>query len=410
VVILVAVCLVVLCGIAAIALDGGLLLDQRRRAQAAADAAALAAADDLYFHYQIGNGLDPSGTAAASALSTAAAMGYTNDGVTSVVTVNVPPLSGSYAGQAGYAEVVIEYNQPRGFSRIFGSGAIPVTARAVGSGQWVTFNNGIIVLDPTSKGSLTAAGNGTMTVVGASVIVDSSDAAAAVANGNGNLTAPVFDITGVPGTSTPGGGTFNGTIYSGVPPTPDPLAYLPEPDPNSLTVESTQTLHISGKSDVTLSPGVYQGGIDIAGQANVTLLPGIYYMQGGGFSSTGQGNLTGTGILLYNAPTQSSDTIKIAGQGNVNITPMTSGIYQGISIFQERSSTPTVSVTGNGNMTITGTFYAAAAALKVTGNGSVNVIGSQYISYDLKLAGNGGINISWSGNPTARTRLVGLVE
>src|SRR5215831_13559570 len=105
--VLTAVCLTVILAALAIALDGGTLLAERRHAQAGADAAALAAACDLYDNYWINSGTDPSGTARASALDTARANGYENDGTHSVVTVNLPPRSGDYAGQAAYVEVIV---------------------------------------------------------------------------------------------------------------------------------------------------------------------------------------------------------------------------------------------------------------------------------------------------------------
>src|SRR6266852_6079713 len=133
----VALCLTVLLAVVAIALDGGMLLSERRHAQAVADAAALAAASDLY----LGNSVN---TAQQSALATASANGYTNDGVNSIITPNLtdangnpvhgiwsPPISGDHVGDASYVEVVVQWNQTRGFSSIFGDGAIPVRARAV---------------------------------------------------------------------------------------------------------------------------------------------------------------------------------------------------------------------------------------------------------------------------------------
>src|ERR1700687_1395550 len=101
IVLFVAVCLTVLLGVVAIALDGGVLLTERRPAQATADAAALAAASDLYKNFGTNGGRDCSRTAKASPLSTAAANGYANDGTVSVVTVNIPPSSGDYSGKAG---------------------------------------------------------------------------------------------------------------------------------------------------------------------------------------------------------------------------------------------------------------------------------------------------------------------
>ena len=131
---LAALSLAMLVGVVAVVVDGGSLLEERRHVQSAADAAALAGAADLFANYPANKGADPSGTAAASALAIASANGFSNDGVQSVVTVNVSPKNyqqGPNAGQAipaGYVEVIIQYNAGRTFSGIFGSGTVPVCA------------------------------------------------------------------------------------------------------------------------------------------------------------------------------------------------------------------------------------------------------------------------------------------
>jgi len=186
----VAVCLVVMFGVVAIALDGGGLLAERRHAQATADAAALAAACDLYDNYWLNNGADPNGTARASALKTAASNGYANDGTTSIVNVNMPPTSGLYAGRSGYVEVVVQFNQTRAFSNIFSSGPIPVRARAVALGAAVAANVGILVLDPTGKGAFNAQGGGSSTVTSTPIVVNSNHPEAAIAGGGGSVAAP----------------------------------------------------------------------------------------------------------------------------------------------------------------------------------------------------------------------------
>jgi hypothetical protein len=408
----------VLIGVAAISLDGGMATTERRHAQATADAAALSAAADLFANYQTNNGHDTNGSALASALATAAANGYSNNGTQSVVTVRVspqPPLQGdptitdaSGNLKAGYAEVTVQFNQPRFFSAIWGQGTLPITARAVARGTWTVFNTGVLLLDPGGKGALTASGNGNLMVTGAPVILNSNNGSAAIVNGNGNITAPAFDFAGSPGFATSGGGQLNGPISSGVTPSGDPLAVIPPPNPSSLPLQTGGK--ISSSTSVTLNPGLYVGGLQISGQGTVTMLPGIYYMAGGGFSLTGQASLVGNGVMIYNAPANPSDVINISGQGSVTLSPMTTGIYQGISIFQDRNSTAALSISGNGSMNITGTFYAAQAALSISGNGGSNVIGSQYVSFDLSLGGSGGITINWSAATTARTRLFGLVE
>jgi len=130
----VALSLSALMGMLAVVADGGLLLVERRHAQATADAAALAAASDIYAKWYTNSSSDPDGTASASAMGVATA---NYDGMTPTVTVNIPPLAGNFtvakigAAANGYAEVIVTWNQQRFFSGIFGSGAIPVSARAV---------------------------------------------------------------------------------------------------------------------------------------------------------------------------------------------------------------------------------------------------------------------------------------
>jgi uncharacterized membrane protein len=137
--------LCVLLAVLALVLDGGGLLAERRHAQATADAAALAASADLLANYNSNAGLDPSGTAAASALAEAAANGYSNDGVTSVVTVHLAPQNyqgGPNAGlpiPAGYVEVLVQYNASGSFSSTFRPGTVAVRARAVARGQLAPF-------------------------------------------------------------------------------------------------------------------------------------------------------------------------------------------------------------------------------------------------------------------------------
>src|SRR5437763_175740 len=85
----VAVSLLAIMGVAAIALEGGMLQAERRRAQATADTAALAAAADLYKRWNTNSGTDAdssgrspptdptTGMAYKSAMAIAAANGYT---------------------------------------------------------------------------------------------------------------------------------------------------------------------------------------------------------------------------------------------------------------------------------------------------------------------------------------------
>jgi hypothetical protein len=372
---------------------------------------ALGAADLLYTNYRNYQGLDVDGAALAQGLRTAASNGYANDKTTSVVSLHFSPevyAAGPDKGKtipAGYVEVILQHNQKRFFSLVFGSAPVPVIARAVARGTWSAGKNGIVVLDLDDKGALNTSGNGTFTVANASVLVNSNHAQAALSNGGGSLSAPAFDIVG--GHS---GGGFSGTITTGALPAPDPLRYLPPPDPDALTVRSTIRMTISGGKH-TLDPGVYRGGIAIQGAAKVTMNSGIYYIDGGGFSYKGQGSLIALEVMIYNDPKNDtqSEGITGTGGGSVTITPPATGKYQGITFFQERNSDIDVIFAGNGLFNITGTFYAANALVRASGNADLS-IGSQYISRALDISGNGDVNIVWTPDGVAPVRVLQLVQ
>jgi hypothetical protein len=421
--VLVAVLLTTLLGVAAIAVDGGLMQDNRRCVQAATDAAAMAAAQQLYANYPAivasnYTTADPGNNAATAAQASATANGYKSDGVNASVVVNIPPKSGPFSGRIGYAEVLITYYQPRHFSAIWGSTTLPVSARAVARGSWAGSGDGIICLDPTAQNSLNAAGNGSLTVTGgANVIVDSNDpASAARATGGGAVTAANFLITGG------ANGTFNGNVVTGVLPTPDPLAYLPVPPVPPDGTMSSKGIG-QGNKQYTLTPGRYtnlpnfnQGDVVILQQASAGN-GGIYYIDGGGFASTGANIImdSGTtgGVMIYNNPANSSGSqgISISGNasGTINLSALTSGPYAGMLFWQNRSAAQTMKLDGNGSFTLSGTFYAANAQLSVTGNGTA-VIGSQYISRTVYFGGGGATTINYTDKGTARVRIIQLVE
>jgi hypothetical protein len=417
--VLVAVCLTGLVAVVAITLDGGLLLDNRWRGQAAADSAALAAAADLYVNFGQYQGLDKTGSAQQSALAVAAANGFDNDSDTTVVTVNIPPLAGDHVGKAGYAEVIVQYNQTRNFSTIFSlfnqnaTGTIPVTARAVARGLMQPNSGaGILVLDPTAQKALNVTGDGNVTVKSGPIIVNSSDKNAAVITGNGGVYGPEVDVTGKsPGYLTTGAGQFVTTptannLNTGQVPTPDPLANLPVPDPSLLPNQSTKTLNIN--SDTTLQPGVYTGGIGISG-GTITMQPGIYYMDQGGFSVS-NGSVNGSGVMIYNNCTPGSgQKVTITG-GTFNLSAPTSGTYQGMVIFQARNAgNVPVAITGPGGSQMIGCVYAPSSPVQVTGAGFA-IVGSEFIADTLTVTGAGPFSVDWNGAPGLPKRDIRLAE
>jgi hypothetical protein len=399
--------LAVIVGMLALGMDGGRMMEERRRGQAVADVTALAAAADLYENWWTYGGNDTKGTAKDAALKIAAANGYANDGTTSVVTVNIPPKSGQFAGKACYVEVEVEYNLSQSFAAIFTSGPLKVRARAVARGQPAKI--GLIALAPNGPDAFLNKSLA-LAVIGSPIIVNSTDPTAFHQASLGVVVASSADVTG--GFVNTGGALTLGRFRTGVPPTADPLRKLAVPNAAALLVRSAAPLTINTLLPQTLQPGIYQGGITIKGLSIVTMNPGIYIMEGGGFQVSGLAAVAGLGVTIYNtAGAFPAGTIDIGTLGKVVLTAPTSGTYQGIGIFQDRSLNQAISITGSGLNAIAGTVYAPAAAVNLTGAAAVGLdtLGGAYISRTITVSGVGSVNVDLGNNPP-RIPDVTLVE
>lgn len=400
--VIVTVSLVAIVGVAALAVDAGWLLHHRRKAQAVADGAALAAATSLFENYRTLHGYDD-GSAEAAALAIVSAANSDPADPVLTGTVHIPPLSGPFTGQAGYAEVIVNLAQPRLFSALWGATDLAVASRAVAVGKWEPAKIGIHVLDPTAPSALAVRGNGGINVSGgASIIVNSNNSARAAEIGaSGDVYADNVYVTG--GVLTGSSGQFYGDVHTGQTPSPDPLRNLSPPDMSTLTLRSSKRLETGAG---TLQPGIYRGGIKFSSDRDLTLNPGIYYLDGGGLTIGGNGSIHAHGVMIYNAP---GGLIDVSSNGTLDITPMTSGDYEGIVLFQDRNSTSQVKVSANGclDSQLSGTVYAANAAVIVSANGDFTA--GQFICRTLDVSGNGSLLVNYSGG-AAKTRILHLTE
>ena len=419
------------------------MLDNRRRVQAAADGAALAAGSDLYANYGTNQGYDNAGKNSRVRARLRGSSGTARtqrpvDGPcqyvpSSTVTSKASCRAASYTAQAGFAEAIVTYNQPRGFSAHLRLRSPPrESARAVARGTLSPASSaGLILLNPTASKALMPVGNGTLSITNGGVIVDSNDSKAIFINGNGaityyiNVTGNVFGNSGNITTSP-------GTLTTGVAAITDPLASIPEPSSSSLTAGSSSSVaNPGGKkagSTWTLSPGIYgTGGATMPSfGSNDTIIfqqasagnSGIYYLASVRIQLDGKALQMASGSRrphVLQPGTTNSDSFNLSVESSNSTTstlsPLTSGIYQGISYFQNRLGTQSVSLAGNGldTFTISGTYYAVGASLTLTGNGNAT-FGSQVIVDQMKLAGNGNIGISYNSNSVAQLRSIALVE
>ncbi len=384
--VLVALLLPVIIGVAALSLDGGMLFLQRRQAQSIADAAALGGA---YAMYQGSN---------FSAAQTAAIAVGTQNGVTISSSQVTQP-------QTGYVAVTVSVTRPRCFSALWGSGTMSASASAVARGSSSAYSNAaILVLDPSGT-AVTLSGTAQVTAKNGKVIVDSTSSSSILSSGTPSITAPELDLSGsilFSGTN-PNKATVTKTGQAS---TSDPLAGVAAPSSSGMTVQSSSAINLSGSTSRTLSPGVYNGGITMSGSSSITLNPGIYYMNGGGISMSGSSSISGDGVFIYNT---GGGALNLSGTGSISLNPMTSGAYQGITVFQDRSDSAAATMSGGTNINNTGTFYFPGARLTMSGLSGVLNVGAQVIAKDLTFSGTAGIQVAW-GSSVAGTTSLGLVQ
>jgi hypothetical protein len=383
----------VIIAIVALGLDGGRMLEERRRAQAAADAAALAAAGDLYANYPSNQGTDPAGTAKQAALNSAAANGYANDGSASTVTVNIPPTSGPFANQPGHVEVLIQVNLKGTFSAAIQGGDLPLQARAVARGRPQKL--GLLLLQSSGADALTIDASAAITVSGAGISVNSTDAAAIRLSG-GSLQVGALAVAGG---VTKAGATVTGPVLTGAAPSPDPFRKLAAPSSADYPIRSTQATVITSDTPTTLQPGVYRGGIVLAGNASVTLAPGMYILEGGGLFVSGNAKLSGNGVTLYNTSGLiPGGMVYITGYGQVNLTAPSDGTYAGIALFQDRCLSTDIEADSNSRLQVTGLMYTPAAKFEIEGNAAVTVTSAGVISDHLEIADSATLSVDSTGS------------
>lgn len=282
---------------------------------------------------------------------------------------------------------------PLSFLSMIGVNVATVSASATAAIIGNTGGGCIYALDPKSPGAYTQVGN--TTVQSSCGIFDNSSASGAfIVKGGGTVNASGINVVG--STTLNNNTTVSPAPSTGVSPITDPFASLPAPTYSGC--DHTNTSYSSG-AVVTLSPGVYCNGIKASGNAQLTFSPGTYILNGGGMQiSSSFITLTGTGVTFYNtANGYSFAPITIVGNATINLSAPTSGTYEGILMFQDRSITASAAsaIGGGSTETLAGTVYMPTATLDFAGGSTtssltvalvvadVNIVGNSYISRDL---------------------------
>jgi len=173
----------------------------------------------------------------------------------------------------------------------------------------------------------------------------------------------------------------------------------------------------TGSCTLTLTPGIYSSvSITQSGTDTVILGSGTYVFTGV-FSITGGGDTTITngsgGVVLYftcgsgTTPSACSSggrpggSLSLTGTGTteLDLSPMTTGPFAGLTVYYDRNDTSPLSMTASGGSTFEGSVYAKSSAVTITVGISTATLESMIDVKSLTVTSTGGAGLDVDYNP-----------
>jgi len=420
-----ALCMTMLLGFMALAMDVGLMFNARHRVQTAADAAAIAGAIELGYYGSTGSGT--ANNVAIAARRAAGLNGITD--TTNQVAVNLSPTDGYHTG-SGFVEVIVNQPNPTFFMGMFGHPTMNVGARAVGGIP--PSATCMYILDNNPSDTDVLYTKKTITALNCGVQVNSPNPNAVCLHGSGTIDSDYLHIVG--GLDTGGGckASKNAPMQTGVAPVSDPFNNLEGPIPASACTtgsggNTTSATSISSLSQLPTPKANPDGipsdqvycfsGTNVSldgGSTALTLGPGIYVFEHGvtaGYVTINGGTLDSAGGV-FSQTTGANSILTITA-------PTSGGIYDGIAIMQPSINTttgstpPTLSVQfGNSTQVLKGIIYAPTSVVTLHDNGGKDWTAGAIIAWQLTTTDNMTItdNYNYANPSTTPLKKITLVE
>lgn len=349
-----ALMLPVLLSLTGFGLDYAAITLQEQRLQSATDAAALAGAKELSI---------PGPTEMV--------LGRVNAMVTSSFDAylasarGADPISAQAALESDGRSVRVVASQAAKsyFGQMFGLHVDRLTVTATAS-VIGTMNLCVLGLERSGSDVVSLGTNASLVGKGCAVYANSTSSSALAVRSNAKITA---DLICTAGGLSGGSGSFDPQPVTDCPQLPDPLA---DRQPPSIPGCTNQDLMITSQT-VTLSPGVYCGGIIIRSNAKVTLQPGTYVIKDGPLEVHDNSSLSGeyVGFHLAGAATR----IVFTQSSRIDLGAPKAGPMAGMLFFEDRTN-PTSSehtVTSVNARRLLGTIYLPQSTFTVDAAGPV---------------------------------------
>ena len=395
--VLTALCMTLLMGFLALAVDVGILFRAKRNVQIAADAGAIAGA----LQEQYGGSPGPACAGGVTGVPCAVQNAVAANGVPAadVASVSMSPTSGSHTGP-GYVEAIVSVPNPTFFMSAFRGEItwLSVTSRAVAG--MVPSTGCIYALDTTDADSLTVAGP--VSAPGCGIQVNSSNANASCDQGQA-LSVPFLHIAG----GQDGGGgcspTTSTQVVTGVAPSGDPLGNGVDATAgggglcsaaNTLSLGAVNAVVTAATTipSALLSMGGVSVQVSCFSDLNVNL-SGLTLGTGGGDhlfvfenGATIVGNVTVDGTVDVAGGTLTQGT----GQLTINAPNDPGNPLNGVALIQPSTNATPCSATvplpclqlGLTGGTVNGLIYAPTSRVSIHGDGGVSGIVAYQVNID----------------------------
>lgn len=320
-----------------------------------------------------------------------------NQNVTVTANTTSPPPNNPHVTVNYWVTAKVTETQTQLFSAVLGNrfmnpGAHSTAAIMPGPG-----GGGCIYITQTTNSSVTNSGNALLQS-GCGIYINSAGPTAVTMSGSSTIRTTGGAKTnivasGASAVVTSGTAAITPAPNLGVTAMADPFASMSPPTVGSC--DHTGAVVVT--SNTTLSPGTYCGGIITSGTQTITLSPGLYIIKQG-ITESGSPTFTGTGVTLY----FNSGGITGSGSGTFNLSAPTSGTWQGVVLFEDRTNTSGITLSGSTGTQVSGLVYMPKGNLTYSGYSGtsgvtttlvVNAVtfsGTSYISQPATTAYGGG--------------------
>jgi hypothetical protein len=380
--IIIALVIVGLVGIAGVVIDGGRGFVDRRKAQNAADAAALASA---YARIK-------GGDMVTAALNSAAGNGYNNDGTTNVVVLYSPPKDGPHSHDVEYIQIIITSHLDTYFARVIGRSQITNTVEATARTKQAEIKeilNGsaVISLAPASNCfnhlSFWVHGEATLDISGGGIFVNSNNQTCAlIQQGSGSLRLEdgySIDVVGNASIQKTQLLTPNATVGAAQLSYPPPF-FMPK-------VGCSKEAEVSLVDPTSMSSGSWGDDFPPPG---VTHLDGGVYCLDHGMHVTGA--LEGNNVTFK---VQDGD-VRFSSGADIRLDAPNAGDHAGLLLYLPMDNPSKVVLNGGEGSSIKGTILAPASPILIKGMDSKTGFHSQIIGYTIEADGNSNVVIVYN--------------